>query len=132
MNFTKRAKFLIENLNLPQAAGVEDARWEYFQLQHLNDNSIFRIENKSRQIAWSFTVAAEAMATAILDGQSSLFTSVNLDEAAEKIRYARAVYDNLQIGGLPKIKLHCSVLAIQALHKAIRDYQSKTKKADNK
>ena len=103
MKFTKRASFLIDNLDLPAASGVEGARFEHFQLKHFNDNSIFRVENKSRQIAWSFTVAAEAMADAILSGQSSLFVSINLDEATEKIRYARAVYDSLQIGGLPKI-----------------------------
>ena len=27
------------------------------------------------------------------------------------------------LGGLPNIKLHCSVLAIEALHKAIEDYK---------
>jgi nitrogen fixation NifU-like protein len=29
--------------------------------------------------------------------------------------------------GLPPIKMHCSVLAADALHKAIKDYQSKAK-----
>lgn len=29
------------------------------------------------------------------------------------------------LGGLPKIKYHCSVLAIDALHKAIEDYRRK-------
>jgi nitrogen fixation NifU-like protein len=29
------------------------------------------------------------------------------------------------IGGLPKIKMHCSNLAADALHKAIKDYQKK-------
>jgi len=33
------------------------------------------------------------------------------------------------LGGLPKIKYHCSVLAIDALHKAIEDYQKKSRKA---
>lgn len=30
-----------------------------------------------------------------------------------------------ELGGLPKIKFHCSVLAVDALHKAIKDYESK-------
>lgn len=100
---TERAEFLIDNLDLPTAAGVEDARWEPYQLAHLQDDSIFRIEDKSRQIAWSFTVAIEAVADAILTGRGTVFVSINLDEAMEKIRYARACYENLQIGGLPKL-----------------------------
>jgi len=37
----------------------------------------------------------------------------------------RAVAEAL--GGLPKVKMHCSVLAEQALRSAIEDYQSKNK-----
>lgn len=101
--WTERAQFLVENLDLPAASGVETARWEQFQLAHLNDDSTFRIEDKSRQIAWSFTIAAEAVAEAILDKRSSIFVSINLDEAKEKIRYARAVYENTQGVKLPKL-----------------------------
>lgn len=103
MSLSDRAQFLVDNLDLSAATGVEDARWEQFQLAHLSDDSTFRIENKSRQIAWSWTIAAEAVANACLEGISSQFQSINLDEAREKIRYARLVYENLQLGGLPKI-----------------------------
>lgn len=105
MEWTERATFLVENLNLQAASGVDTARWEHFQMSHLLDNSRFRHEVKSRQIAWSFTSAAEAMAMAILrtEGISadSLFLSINLEEAKEKIRYAKSVYENLEIKGLP-------------------------------
>lgn len=101
---TQRALFLVMCLNLPLAAEVDDARWERFQIAHLNDDSTFRIEDKSRQIAWSFTVAAEAVAGAVLDGESTEFVSINQDEAAEKVRYARRVYEHLEISGLPKLK----------------------------
>ena len=40
----------------------------------------------------------------------------------------RAVADKLE--GLPKNKFHCSNLGAQALHKAIKDYLSKKKKAE--
>ncbi|MGB9180000.1 MAG: terminase family protein [Pyrinomonadaceae bacterium] len=101
---TRRAQFLVECLDLPGASGVEDARWEHFQIDHLNDDSLFRIDVKSRQVAWSFTAAMEAVAEAVLDGRGSIFVSINLDEAKEKIRYARSIYEHLQIGDLPRIK----------------------------
>lgn len=100
---TKRCKFLLQNLNLQKASGIEDARWEGFQIAHLNDDSVFRIEDKSRQIAWSFLSAMEAIADAILDKRDSIFSSINLEEAKEKIRYAKAIYENLEIGGLPRL-----------------------------
>lgn len=98
-----RRLFLVDNLDLDAATGVEGARWEAFQLRHLDDEGTFRIENKARQIAWSWLTAAEAVAVAMLSGESSMFVSINLDEATEKIRYARAVYDGLRVSGLPKI-----------------------------
>lgn len=100
---TERAQFLVDNLDLPAATGYDNARWEHFQLCHLQDDSTFRIENKSRQVAYSFTIAAEAVANVVLDNISSLFQSLNLEEAREKIRYARGVYDSLRVKGLPKI-----------------------------
>lgn len=100
---TERAQFLVDNLNLQKASGVEDAVWEHFQLAHLNDDSIFRIENKSRQIAFSFLCAIEAVADAILEGRDTIFSSINHEEAKEKIRYSKSAYENLEIGGLPKL-----------------------------
>jgi phage FluMu gp28-like protein len=93
--YSLRARFLVQYLDLPAATGVDDARWEHFQLSHLNDDSTFRIEDKSRQIAWSWLVAAESVANAMLDNTSSIYVSINQDEAKEKVRYARAIYDSL-------------------------------------
>jgi len=101
---SERRRFLLEHLYLPGATGVEGAKWEFFQLDHLDDDSTFRIENKSRQIAWSWLTAAEAVAEAILAKQSSIFISINQEEAQEKIRYAHAVYDAIYgIANLPRI-----------------------------
>lgn len=103
MNLSERCRYLIDNLDLPAASGVEDARWEYFQLAHLSDDTPFRIETKARQIAWSFTMAAEAIVVAELYGESTAFVSFNLDEATEKIRYAKAIHDNLQLSQRPRL-----------------------------
>lgn len=102
---TERAAFLVDNLNLEEATGVEGARWEGFQLLHLCDDGPFRIEDKSRQIAWSWLAAAEAAADAILDKRDAIFVSINQEEAKEKIRYARRVYESLarSVGGLPTL-----------------------------
>jgi phage FluMu gp28-like protein len=100
---TLRALFLVQCLNLARATGLDDARWEHFQLSHLNDNSTFRIEDKSRQIAWSWLAAAEAVASAIVDDEDTIFVSINLEEAKEKVRYARRIYDCLEMGGLPRL-----------------------------
>lgn len=103
IHLSERAAFLVDNLDLEAATGVDGARWEHFQLSHLNDDSIFRIESKSRQIAWSWTAAAEAVAEAVLYAAPSIFVSINLNEAVEKIRYARAIYESLEVGNLPRI-----------------------------
>jgi len=102
-DLSKRAQFLVDTVDLERATGVEGARWEHFQLMHLSDNSTLRIEAKSRQVAWSWTVSAEAIAEAVLDGTSTAFVSINLDEAKEKIRYSKAVLETINISGLPKL-----------------------------
>lgn len=92
---TRRALFLVENLDLEAATGYPGAKWEHFQLNHLNDDGLFRIENKARQISWSWTIAAEAVASAAVDTESSIFVSLNLLEAMNKIAYARTIIDCL-------------------------------------
>lgn len=99
-----RREFLIEHLDLAEATGVEGARWEHFQLAHLADEGALRIEAKSRQIAWSWLIAAEAVAEGILEGRDSIFVSINQREATEKIRYARQVIEALRPDVRPALK----------------------------
>jgi nitrogen fixation NifU-like protein len=61
-------------------------------------------------------VATSSMVTEMVKGKT-------LDEA-EKISNA-AVAEAL--GGLPPVKMHCSNLAANALHEAIKDYRAKNK-----
>ena len=93
---TPRLAFAIENLDLGIGTGDEEALWEPFQLEHLNNNSQFDINLKSRQGGYSWTCALEAVLMAILRPRStSIFVSINLDEAAEKLRYARTIIEAL-------------------------------------
>ena len=98
-----RARFLLDNLDLPRATGVDDAKFEYFQQCLWSDEGTFRIENKSRQIAWSWAIAADAIGSAFFEERDSIFVSINQDEAQEKIRYAKRIYESLRLSGLPKL-----------------------------
>ncbi len=103
MILSERAQFLIDNLDWEGATGVHDARPEYFQLALWSDDSPFRIENKSRQIAWSWALAADFTADALLNSRDGIFVSISLEEAKEKIRYAKSIYEHLQVAGLPRL-----------------------------
>jgi phage FluMu gp28-like protein len=96
--------FLVEYLNLPEAVGDPDARWETFQLKHLNNPSLLAIELKARQVGWSWLAAAEAVASASLEARiPHIFVSINQDEAAEKIRYAKHIIEALDRSARPKL-----------------------------
>lgn len=102
---SERRQFLTECLDLEAASGVAGARFEYFQLALWDDDGIFRIDNKSRQIAWSWAAAADAVADAILTGRDSIFVSINQEEAKEKIRYAKGIHEALYpFAGMARIK----------------------------
>jgi len=60
-------------------------------------------------------VATSSMATEIVKGMS-------LEDAAKISN--KTVLEEL--GGLPPVKIHCSVLAEEAIHKALWDYSDKT------
>ena len=89
---TLKTYFACEFIDLPEAAGLTGVDWEDFQLQYLNNSTRFGVDVKSRQIAWSFTAAVDAIADSALNpGTPHIFVSINLDEAKEKIRYAKAI-----------------------------------------
>jgi phage FluMu gp28-like protein len=100
---TERCQFLVDNLDLEEASGFPGARWEHFQLALLQNDTIFGIEVKSRQIAWSFASACDAVSDGILNGVSSVFVSINLDEAKEKIRYSKNIIEALPKAMRPRL-----------------------------
>ncbi len=98
-----KSQFAVEFIDLPKASGIDDAKWEDFQLQYLNNQSRFSAEVKSRQIAWSFTSAVDAVVDSILNPTTPhVFVSINLNEAREKIRYARSVVESLDAPVRPR------------------------------
>jgi phage FluMu gp28-like protein len=99
-----RLAFLIEYLDLQAATENPDASWEDFQLAHLNNEALLSIEVKSRQVGWSWLSAAESVADSILYPRTtSVFMSINQDEAREKIRYARQIMESLDAEVRPRL-----------------------------
>lgn len=89
-----KAELAVACIDIKTASQVDDAQWEPFQLQFLNNQDILGADVKSRQIAWSFTAAVDSICDSILyPGNPHTFVSINLVEAGEKIRYANAVID---------------------------------------
>lgn len=100
---TDRLIFLIEFMDLAEATGDPKAKWEWYQLQFLNNRSILSCDIKSRQVGWSFIAAAEAVAEAVLRPRSTvIFVSVTQVEAAEKVRYANYCIEALDEEVRPK------------------------------
>src|SRR5512146_1995319 len=94
--FSERCQLLVEGLDLEAATGIDGAEWEPFQVAHLNDDGLARHERKCRQVGYSWLIAAEAVGNSILHaGSTALFTSINREERAEKIRYARQILEAL-------------------------------------
>ena len=89
---TLKAQFAAEFIDIREAAQIDEAHWETFQLQYLNNATRLTIDAKSRQVGWSFTSALDAFADSrIWPGNPYIFVSINQDEAKEKIRYLRAI-----------------------------------------
>lgn len=122
---------VIEHFNNPRNVGIiEDADGEgsvgnpvcgdvmkiYLKVE---DNYIKNI--RFQTFGCSASIAASSMLTEMMKGKK-------LDEALALSN--TAVADAL--GGLPQSKMHCSDLAADALHRAVRDYLSKKETGSTK
>jgi nitrogen fixation NifU-like protein len=68
-----------------------------------------------------------AAAIAVSSATTDLVIGKTLEEALEMTK--DDVIDDL--GGLPPTKIHCSMLGVDALHKAIKEYMNKMKDEKN-
>jgi nitrogen fixation NifU-like protein len=80
----------------------------------VNDNTI--VDAKFKTFGCGAAIATSSMVTEMVKGKS-------IEEALEITN--RAVAEALD--GLPKIKMHCSVLAEEAVQSAIENYRTKSK-----
>jgi len=79
----------------------------------VEDNIV--VDAKFKTFGCGSAIASSSMATELIKGKS-------VDEAWTLSNLAVAE----ALDGLPPIKMHCSVLAEEAIHKAINDYRSKS------
>ena len=85
----------------------------------VKDNRI--LDAKFKTFGCGAAIATSSMVTELVKGKTL--------EEAEKISRDTVAE---ALDGLPLIKMHCSNLAADALHKAIEDYKNKTKPKDQK
>lgn len=106
---------VVDNYNAIGTVGNEVCG-DIMQITLRIENDII-VDAKFKTFGCTAAVASSSVATGLVIGKT-------LDEAY-KITNKRVV-DELE--GLPPIKLHCSVLAEDAIRAAIDDYRSKQKK----
>jgi phage FluMu gp28-like protein len=112
-NYSARLDFLVQYLDLAEAVGEPGARWDPYQLQFFNNQNLLTIDAKARQVGWSWTAAADAMAEACLVPRSTcIFVSINQEEAKEKVRYAKQIREALDADVRPKL-LHDNELYVE-------------------
>ncbi|VVB83859.1 Iron-sulfur cluster assembly scaffold protein IscU 2 [uncultured archaeon] len=72
---------------------------------------------KFKTFGCAAAIATSSMVTQLAKGKTFA--------EAEKIKYDNVVES---LGGLPRVKVHCSMMATEALKKAIEDYEKKVEK----
>lgn len=92
-----------------------DMMWVYIKVAKNKQGKEIIKDIKVKTFGCVAAIAASSVTTELAKGKTI--------EEAEKITkddVAKA------LGGLPPLKMHCSLLSIDALHKAIEDYRKKT------
>ncbi len=87
----------------------------YIKVENKNGKEILK-DIKFKTFGCAAAIATSSMVTQIAKGKTL--------KDAEKIKYEDVVKS---LGGLPKIKVHCSIMAQEALKLAIKDYEKRKK-----
>ncbi len=115
---------LIDHFEHPRNAGaMEDADAEGFVVNPVCGDSMrifLRVEG-DRVTRASFLTSGCPASIATSSVATELVEGLTLDEASELTREQLAG----AVGGLPKSKLHCSVLASQAIRNAVDDWRQR-------
>ena len=124
MASTGYSDLLIEHFHRPRNAGAMDgAHAEAYVTNPVCGDSmrIFLRFEEGRVAAASFLTSGCPAAIGTSSAATELIAGRAIEEAAALTRddYAAAV------GGLPKSKIHCSVLAAAAIRQAIEDWQQR-------
>ena len=88
-----------------------------WQKKHIKVKDDKIIDIKFKTFGCTAAIATSSVLTEIVKGKT-------LEQA---LKITRDDVAN-ELGGLPAIKMHCSNLAADALHEAIKDYRKKKKK----
>lgn len=128
MNYTKK---VMQNFMNPKNMGViknpdgvgrvgnpqcGDIMEVYIKVDEKGKKKILK-DVKFKTFGCAAAIATSSVVTQLAKGKT-------LEEAG-KIKYDKVVKS---LGGLPKIKVHCSMMATEALDKAIKDYKEKNGK----
>lgn len=92
-----------------------DIMWLYIKIGEKNGKKIIK-ESKFKTLGCAAAIATSSIITEMAVGKT-------IDEALEITKEDVTK----QLGGLPHIKIHCSLLSTDALSEAIYDYLTKTK-----
>ena len=89
----------------------------------IDENGIIR-EAKFKTFGCGAAVATSSMATELVKGKTLLVIAHRLNTIQEALQVTnKAVMEALD--GLPPVKVHCSLLAEEAIHAALWDYAEK-------
>jgi nitrogen fixation protein NifU and related proteins len=85
-----------------------------------NKKEFFIKDIKFQTLGCAAAIATSSVITILAKGKSlAQAEKISKDDVARKL------------GGLPKIKLHCSVLSVEGLKKAIKNFKKKRKKKND-
>lgn len=91
-----------------------------YQREFLEDMSRFQIYLKGRQLGFSYVAAARTLARSqLIDNYTAVIASYKADDAKEKIRYVKQMYDSLP-DAYKKDKLVDNATSIEFVNKAGR------------